>query len=79
MAEQVPDRTFVWGQDKKTKAIPKVAGFRCHVNKPTTNGFPATVESDFCAFFCERETMKQPLRHLTESTVMMNAKTATEG
>lgn len=76
----IPDRAFVWGVDgdKKTKAKPKVPGFRCHISKPTINGFPATVESDFCTFYTEPATLRQPFRHLTESAIVTNSKT-TEG
>lgn len=68
--DMIPDPNFIWGADgnKKTKVKPKITGFRCHVSKPTINGFPAMTEDDFCPFYTTKdEKHRQPLRRLGHS------------
>ena len=58
----IPDPAVVWEQGMKSK--PRINGFRCHAHAPAVNGFPPVCADSFCAYFTDRATLEQPLRHL---------------
>ncbi len=62
ISEFVPDPNapFTGGKSK-----PRISGYRCHIGRPSANGFPIVRGDEFCGMFTDRATRKQPLAHLT--------------
>ncbi len=58
IAEFIPDPSAPYQSGKQK---PRVSGFRCHINRPSTSGFPVVRGDEFCAFFTDAKTRKQPL------------------
>ncbi len=61
-ADLIPDPAVAWEQGMRSK--PRIDGFRCHARPPAAGGFPPVCADSFCAFFADRATLDQPLRHL---------------
>ena len=61
ISEFVPDAAapFTCGKSK-----PRVPGYRCHISRPGTNGFPVVRADEFCGMFTDAKTRKQPLARL---------------
>ena len=61
ISEFVPDANapFTPGNSK-----PRVPGYRCHISRPGTNGFPIVRADEFCGMFTDAKTRKQPLARL---------------
>lgn len=61
ISEFVPDAAapFLGGKSK-----PRVPGYRCHISRPGTNGFPVVRADEFCGMFTDAKTRKQPLARL---------------
>jgi hypothetical protein len=61
ISEFVPDAAapFTGGKSK-----PRVPGYRCHISRPGTNGFPVVRADEFCGMFTDAKTRKQPLARL---------------
>ena len=58
----IPDPFAKWEPGMGQK--PRIAGFRCHATRPAAGGFPPVETDSFCAYFTDRATLEQPLRHL---------------
>ena len=67
----IPDPLATWEPGMGQK--PRIAGFRCHAQRPAAGGFPPVEADSFCAFFADRATFEQPFRHLIESEVVRHA------
>ena len=61
-ADLIPDQSVPWKPGMGQK--PRIEGFRCHAHAPAVGGFPPVCADSFCAFFTDRATLDQPLRHL---------------
>lgn len=46
------------------KSKPRVPGYRCHISRPGTNGFPIVRANEFCGMFTDAKTKNQPLTRL---------------
>lgn len=57
----IPDPATEWKPGMRQK--PRVSGFRCHIHPPAQSGFAPVFADSFCAFFTDRATHEQPLRH----------------
>ena len=60
ISELVPDPTAPFRHGSK----PRVHGYRCHISRPSTNGFPIVRADEFCGMFTDAKTRKQPLARL---------------
>ncbi len=58
IAEFVPDPTAPYQCGKQK---PRVSAYRCHLNRPASGGFPIVRDDEFCAYFTDARTRKQPL------------------
>ena len=38
--------------------------YKCHVSRPTTNGFPKVLGCDYCSYWTDPETMDRPFFYL---------------
>jgi len=55
-----PNSPYMAGKTK-----PRVPGFKCHIGRPgVTGGFPTVRGDEFCGFFTDAKTRKQPLARL---------------
>lgn len=57
MRDMIPDPNAL---HEIGKAKPRIAGYRCHVSRPGTNGFPIVRADEFCTFFTDRRTRNRP-------------------
>ena len=59
--EYVPDPNTPY---KSGTPKPRIPGYRCHISRPGTNGFPQVRDDEFCGMFTDAKTRKQPLARL---------------
>lgn len=64
----IPDPNAQWCKSMSRK--PRVPGIRCHAARPNANGFPSLLPGDFCGWWTERGTERQPLRRLVDYAPM---------